>query len=124
ELADWYRAADVTVVPSHSESFGLVAIESQACGTPVVASRGGGLCTAVAAGESGVLISGHDPDDYAAVLRRLHDEPGLHARLARGAVRHGQSFGWDATVDNLLDVYTGALSLPTVRAEARAGVSV
>ncbi|QKW33708.1 D-inositol-3-phosphate glycosyltransferase [Actinomadura sp. NAK00032] len=114
ELADWYRAADVTVVPSHSESFGLVAVESQACGTPVVASRVGGLCTAVADGESGVLISGHDPADYAAVLRRLHAEPGLHARLARGAVRHADGFGWDATVDRLLDVYTGAMSIPAV----------
>src|SRR5690606_24844697 len=84
ELADWYRAADVTVVPSHGESDGLVAVESQACGTPVVASRVGGLGTAVADGESGVLIPGHDPADYAAVLRRLYAEPGLHARLARG----------------------------------------
>ncbi|MFB4311999.1 D-inositol-3-phosphate glycosyltransferase [Actinomadura sp. GTD37] len=116
ELADWYRAADVTVVPSHSESFGLVAVESQACGTPVVASRVGGLCTAVADGESGVLISGHDPADYAAVLRRLHAEPGLHARLARGAVRHAGGFGWDATVDRLLDVYTGAMTIPAARA--------
>ncbi|GAA4234668.1 D-inositol-3-phosphate glycosyltransferase [Actinomadura meridiana] len=109
ELADWYRAADVTVVPSYSESFGLVAVESQACGTPVVASRVGGLCTAVADGESGVLISGHDPTDYAAVLHRVHAEQGLHARLARGAVRHAHRFGWDATVDNLLDVYSGAV---------------
>ncbi|MGW3773145.1 D-inositol-3-phosphate glycosyltransferase [Actinomadura verrucosospora] len=118
ELADWYRAADVTVVPSRSESFGLVAVESQACGTPVVASRVGGLCTAVADGESGVLVSGHDPADYAAVLRRLHAEPGLHARLARGAVRHAHDFGWDATVDRLLDVYTGAMPAPTAAARA------
>ena len=59
---DWYRAADVTVVPSYSESFGLVAIESQACGTPVVAAAVGGLRTAVADGVSGVLVDGHDPD--------------------------------------------------------------
>ncbi|MGI5204521.1 D-inositol-3-phosphate glycosyltransferase [Spirillospora sp. CA-108201] len=118
ELADWYRAADVTVVPSHSESFGLVAVESQACGTPVVASRVGGLCTAVADDESGVLISGHDPADYAAVLRRLHAEPGLHARLARGAVRHARDFGWDATVDRLLDVYTGAMPAPAAAVRA------
>ncbi|TYB40935.1 D-inositol-3-phosphate glycosyltransferase [Actinomadura chibensis] len=123
ELADWYRAADVTVVPSYSESFGLVAVESQACGTPVVASRVGGLCTAVADGESGVLISGHDPADYAAVLRRLDAEPGLHARLARGAVRHAHGFGWDATVDDLLDVYTGAVEMgpmPTGQVEVTA----
>ncbi|WP_231329719.1 D-inositol-3-phosphate glycosyltransferase [Actinomadura graeca] len=114
-LADWYRAADVTVVPSHSESFGLVAVESQACGTPVVAARVGGLRTAVADGESGMLVPGHDPAAYAAVLRRLHAEPGLHARLARGAVRHAQGFGWDATVDRLVEVYTGAMSLPAAR---------
>ncbi|TDC02931.1 D-inositol-3-phosphate glycosyltransferase [Actinomadura bangladeshensis] len=123
ELADWYRAADVTVVPSHSESFGLVAVESQACGTPVVASRVGGLCTAVADGESGVLISGHDPADYAAVLRRLHAEPGRHARLSRGAVRHAAGFGWDATVDRLLDVYTGAMSIPAVPVSVAAEVT-
>ncbi|MFC7568566.1 D-inositol-3-phosphate glycosyltransferase [Actinomadura namibiensis] len=115
ELADWYRAADVTVVPSHNESFGLVAVESQACGTPVVAAAVGGLCTAVNDGESGLLIKGHDPADYAAALRRLHDEPGLHARLARGAVRHGRAFGWDATVDRLLEVYTGAMDERTSR---------
>ncbi|NDU76221.1 D-inositol-3-phosphate glycosyltransferase [Actinomadura sp. DSM 109109] len=118
ELADWYRAADVTVVPSRSESFGLVAVESQACGTPVVASRTGGLRTAVADGESGVLVSGHDPADYAAVLRRLHAEPRLHARLARGAVRHAREFGWDATADRLLDVYTGAMPAPVSAARA------
>jgi D-inositol-3-phosphate glycosyltransferase len=110
ELADWYRAADVTVVPSHSESFGLVAVESQACGTPVVASAVGGLCTAVRDGESGILVRGHDPADYAAVLARLHAEPRLRARLARHAVCHARDFGWDATVDSLLEVYTGAMS--------------
>ncbi len=63
DLADLYRAADVTVVPSYSESFGLVAIESQACGTPVIASAVGGLPTAV--GDGGILIDGHDPSDFA-----------------------------------------------------------
>ena len=65
-LVDWYRAADLTVVPSYSESFGLVAIESQACGTPVVATAVGGLRTAVRDGVSGVLVESHAPDDYAA----------------------------------------------------------
>jgi D-inositol-3-phosphate glycosyltransferase len=70
----------------------------------------GGLCTAVRDGESGILVGGHDPADYAAVLRRLDTEPGLRARLARRAVRHATGFGWDATVDRLLEVYTGAQS--------------
>ncbi|TNY36732.1 D-inositol-3-phosphate glycosyltransferase [Thermomonospora catenispora] len=110
ELAEWYRAADVTVVPSHNESFGLVAAESQACGTPVVAAAVGGLRTAVRDGESGVLIDGHDPADYAAVLSRLGAEPRLRERLARGAVRHAHRFGWEGTVDRLLEVYAGAVT--------------
>ena len=109
DLADWYRAADVTVVPSHNESFGLVAVESQACGTPVVAAAVGGLHTAVRDGESGLLINGHGPADYAAVLRRLAAQPQLRSRLSLGAVRHAAAFGWNATVDQLLKVYTGAV---------------
>ena len=70
-LADHYRAADVAVVPSHNESFGLVALEAQACGTPVVAAAVGGLRTAVRDGVSGVLVDGHDPRDYAAAVRAV-----------------------------------------------------
>ena len=77
--ADWYRAADLTVVPSYSESFGLVAIESQACGTPVVAASVGGLRTAVADGVSGVLVDGHDPER----LRRRAGRPGSRPGPAR-----------------------------------------
>jgi D-inositol-3-phosphate glycosyltransferase len=115
ELAQWYRAADVTVVPSFNESFGLVALESQACGTPVVAAAVGGLRTAVRHGESGLLIDGHNPADYAAVLRRLAEEPRLRTRLGRDAVRHATAFGWAATADRLLEVYTGAMAKSTLR---------
>ncbi|MBC6465590.1 D-inositol-3-phosphate glycosyltransferase [Actinomadura alba] len=115
ELAEWYRAADVTVVPSRSESFGLVAVESQACGTPVVAAAAGGLRTAVRHAESGVLIDGHDPADYAEVLWRLLARPRLRARLSRGAVRHAATFGWDSTVERLLSVYTGAMDVKVTR---------
>jgi D-inositol-3-phosphate glycosyltransferase len=118
ELAEWYRAADVTVVPSHSESFGLVALESQACGTPVVAAAVGGLCTAVRDGESGVLIPGHDPADYAAILTRLAARPGRRDRLARAAVSHASEFGWSGTVDRLLEVYTGVVDEQAVRISA------
>ena len=96
-LADWYRAADVTVVPSYNESFGLVAVESQACGTPVVAAAVGGLHTAVRDGESGVLVQGHDPGDYARVLLDLLDAPQRLRQMSRAAVRHGAAFGWQAT---------------------------
>jgi len=109
ELAEWYRAADITVVPSHNESFGLVAVESQACGTPVVAAAVGGLRTAVRDGESGVLVEGHDPSDYAAVLRRLAAAPALRDRMGAEAVRHARDFGWSGTVDRLLEAYTQAV---------------
>jgi D-inositol-3-phosphate glycosyltransferase len=112
ELAVWYRAADVTVVPSHSESFGLVAVESQACGTPVVAASVGGLRTAVADGRSGLLVNGHDPDDYAAAVRRLLSDEVLHRRLSDGAVRHAARFDWSATARAVLDVYARAVAGP------------
>jgi D-inositol-3-phosphate glycosyltransferase len=108
-LPDWYRAADLTVVPSYSESFGLVAIESQACGTPVLAASVGGLRTAVRDGMSGVLVDGHDPANYAAVIRDLMGAPGRLAALGKGAVQHAERFGWSATATGLLDVYAAAL---------------
>jgi D-inositol-3-phosphate glycosyltransferase len=99
----------VVMVPSHSESFGLVALEAQACGTPVVAAAVGGLCTAVRDGVSGVLVPGHDPAPYAAVLSRLAQSPALLAELSRGAVAHASAFGWGATADGLISVYTSAM---------------
>jgi D-inositol-3-phosphate glycosyltransferase len=105
-LADYYRAADVTLVPSYTESFGLVAVESQACGTPVVAASVGGLRTAVDDGVSGLLIDGHRPTDYAHALRRIVGNRQLYAELAAGAVNHASRFGWSATVDRVLEVYT------------------
>lgn len=106
ELADWYRAADVTCVPSFSESFGLVAIESQASGTPVLASSVGGLKTAVSNYESGILIDSHDPSEWAHQLDRLVREPRLHAQLASGSRKHALDFGWDATTDQLMRIYS------------------
>ncbi|MEV5171772.1 glycosyltransferase [Streptomyces flaveolus] len=108
ELADWFRAASVLVMPSYSESFGLVAIEAQASGTPVLAASVGGLPVAVRDGETGFLVQGHDPADYARVLRRFADEPALSARMGRSAARHAQSFGWDAAAAATADVYTAA----------------
>ncbi|MEU7003512.1 D-inositol-3-phosphate glycosyltransferase [Nonomuraea sp. NPDC046570] len=110
ELADWYRAADVTVVPSHNESFGLVALESQACGTPVAAASVGGLRTAVSDGISGVLVDGHDPHEWATVLRRFVTMPRWRDSLSSGARAHAAAFGWSATAARLMDTYAGALA--------------
>jgi D-inositol-3-phosphate glycosyltransferase len=109
-LADWYRAADVVAVPSHNESFGLVAIEAQACGTPVVAAKVGGLRTAVAHGVSGLLVDGHEPAEWAATLGGLLDDDGRRHRMRSGAVAQARRFSWDATVDGTAEVYAGALA--------------
>jgi D-inositol-3-phosphate glycosyltransferase len=118
ELADWYRAATLVLTPSHSESFGLVALEAQACGTPVVAASVGGLRTAVRDGSSGVLIDGHDPVDWARAVESLVGEPGRLAELSAGATRHASAFGWSATVDRLCAVYTGAMNEAAARVGA------
>jgi D-inositol-3-phosphate glycosyltransferase len=109
-LADYYRAADLTMVPSHTESFGLVAVESQACGTPVVAAGVGGLRTAVAHGASGLLVEGHDPRSYADAVRRLLADDTERMRLSRGAVVQASRFGWAVTATQVLDVYLEAMS--------------
>jgi D-inositol-3-phosphate glycosyltransferase len=105
-LAEVYRAADLVAVPSYNESFGLVALEAQACGTPVVAAAVGGLPVAVNDGMSGVLVDGHEPGAWAAAIggvalpRREH--------LASNAVGHARRFSWDRTTDALLAGYQEA----------------
>jgi D-inositol-3-phosphate glycosyltransferase len=111
ELADWYAAATLVCVPSYNESFGLVAVEAQAVGTPVVAAAVGGLTTAVADARSGVLVDGHDPEDYARVFERIIDAPRLRERLSAGAVAQAADFSWDRTADATLGVYARALEL-------------
>ncbi len=110
QLPNWYRAADLVCVPSYSESFGLVALEAQACGTPVVATAIGGLRTAVADGISGVLVDGHDPRAWSSVLARLLGEPQRRVLLSMGAIEHSSHFGWDATARGTLDIYDRVLS--------------
>jgi D-inositol-3-phosphate glycosyltransferase len=105
KLPDLYRSSDLVCVPSYSESFGLVALEAQACGTPVVASAVGGLRTAVADGISGVLVDGHNPKAWSSVLARLLKQPERRIVLSIGAIEHASHFGWDATARGTLDVY-------------------
>ncbi len=107
-VADYYRAADLTVVPSYNESFGLVALESQACGTPVVAAAVGGLPTAIADDVSGVLVDGHEPQHWAKVLADLLRTPSLLDRLAAGTRAHATRFSWDRTAEGLLAAYREA----------------
>ena len=107
DLVTVYRAADLVAVPSYSESFGLVAIEAQACGTPVVAAEVGGLPVAVRDGVSGALVAGHDVGEWADAVGGL-----LHRRsdaMSRAAVSHAANFSWSRTVDGLLGAYGRAI---------------
>jgi D-inositol-3-phosphate glycosyltransferase len=110
-LALWCAAATAVAVPSYNESFGLVAAEAQATGTPVVAAAVGGLTTVVADGVSGLLVDTHEPRDWAAALRRLIDDPALTARLGVGALEHARDFSWDRTAERTLGAYHQARSL-------------
>jgi D-inositol-3-phosphate glycosyltransferase len=108
-LADFYCAADVVLVPSRTESFGLVALEAQACGTPVIATSAGGLKQIVLDGVTGYLVKGHDPDDYARRIIRLLSDPVQAARFGTEAVRHAGRFSWDTTASEVRDVYSELL---------------
>ena len=108
QLVDVYRAADMVAIPSYAESFGLVAVEAQACGTPVVAAAVGGLPVAVRDGVSGTLVDGHDPDDWAAAMGELFVRGPETMRAA--AIEHAATFSWAHTVDSLLASYGRAVT--------------
>ncbi|MFD3812753.1 D-inositol-3-phosphate glycosyltransferase [Rhodococcus sp. NPDC058639] len=107
-LAQVYRASDLVAVPSYSESFGLVAIEAQACGVPVLAANVGGLGVAVRDGQTGVLVDGHRTDDWATALRSLVGDPGRLRTLAAAAPKHAEGFSWEHTAEGLIDSYRKA----------------
>jgi D-inositol-3-phosphate glycosyltransferase len=104
-LADFYAAADVVLVPSRSESFGLVALEAQACGTPVVAARVGGLPFVVEDGRTGFLVDGHDPSEHAQRMLDVLRDASLQSRLGDEAAHRALRFTWDVTADEVARVY-------------------
>jgi D-inositol-3-phosphate glycosyltransferase len=104
-LSSYYRAADVCLVPSRSESFGLVALEAAACGTPVVASAVGGLTTLVDHGHTGFLVEEHDPEAYAAAVRRVFAEPLGPERLSTASVLRARLYTWRAAAQSLVELH-------------------
>jgi D-inositol-3-phosphate glycosyltransferase len=104
-LSTYYRAADVCLVPSRSESFGLVALEAAACGTPVVASDVGGLRSLIDHGRTGYLVEDHAPEAFAAWVRQILAEPLLAERLATGAVIRARRYTWARAAHLLRDIY-------------------
>lgn len=110
DLPTYFRAADVTVMPSTYESFGLVAVESMACGTPVVASRVGGLVTIVRDGENGALVPWRDPRLFADRIRPILVDAQYAATLRKGALETAEQFSWSAVAERTLAVYDSLLS--------------
>jgi D-inositol-3-phosphate glycosyltransferase len=108
-LALVYQASTAVAVPSYSESFGLVAVEAQACGTPVVAANVGGLGVAVLDGESGLLVDSHRTADWADALSAVIADPSRRARMAAKALAHAAQFSWERTADGLLGSYAKAI---------------
>jgi D-inositol-3-phosphate glycosyltransferase len=105
-LAELLAAATATIIPSFSETFGLVALESAAAGTPVIASRVGGLVDAVDDGITGLLLSGRDAVDWADALALVLDDVGLRGAMARAGRAHAERFTWGAAATSLLGVYS------------------
>jgi D-inositol-3-phosphate glycosyltransferase len=120
-LPYYYAAADICVMPSLYESFGLVALEAMACGTPVVASRVGGLPYVVQDGETGLLVPDKDPAALAEALGRLLGEDALRTRLSRQARQVAQGYSWRAVADEHLALYDELLGQrPASSVEGRA----
>ena len=105
QLTDYYRAADICLVPSRSESFGLVALEAAACGTPVVAAAVGGLATLVVPGITGYLVDGRDPAAYAAYVTKLLDDPELAGLVGAQAAALARRYRWSIAAGRLRRLY-------------------
>jgi D-inositol-3-phosphate glycosyltransferase len=108
-LARYYTAADVFVMPSHYESFGMVVLEAMACGTPVVASRVGGLASTVVHGRTGFLVPEGEWQTFAQAILHLLDTPALHNAFAQASIRRAQAFTWPSIVVRTVQLYRGLL---------------
>jgi D-inositol-3-phosphate glycosyltransferase len=109
-LPYYYAAAEVVVMPSHYESFGMVALEAMACGTPVIASRVGGLAHLIRDGETGYFVPAQDPQALAEKLRLVFVDNAVRAQLGEQAARYAQQFCWESISAQILDVYQEMVS--------------
>jgi D-inositol-3-phosphate glycosyltransferase len=109
-LPYYYSAAEVVIMPSHYESFGLVALEAMACGTPVVASRVGGLANLVQEGETGYFVPAQDPEALAEKLRLLFNDHDLRERLGKKATAYAKNFSWEIITQKVIGVYRELLA--------------
>jgi D-inositol-3-phosphate glycosyltransferase len=117
ELADYYRAADVCIVPSRTESFGLVALEAAACGTPVVAASVGGLRSLVQNGQTGYLVDGRDPIDFATPVAMLLEDREFATEMGLNAAANSRRYSWSITAARLRRLYGDLVARGLVRCE-------
>jgi D-inositol-3-phosphate glycosyltransferase len=108
-LSTFYRAADVVLVPSRSESFGLVALEAGACGIPVVATGVGGLLSLIDHGRTGFLVPGRNVDDFAKFTARLLDDSLLSLAMGTAAAERAKAYSWKSAAHTARDVYAQLL---------------
>ena len=116
-LATFYRSADVCLVPSRTESFGLVALEAAACGTPVVAASVGGLRSLVDDSETGFLVESRDPEDYASCVAALLADDGLATRMGAEAAARSRRYSWSMTAARLRRLYGDLVARGVVHCE-------
>ncbi len=107
KLSYYYSAAEVVVMPSHYESFGMVALEAMACGTPVIASEVGGLAYLVRDGETGFTIPAEEPETLCEKLSWLLNDPDLHDSMSKRAVEYAQDYAWEKVAEQIVGVYEG-----------------
>ncbi len=107
KLSYYYSAAEVVVMPSHYESFGMVALEAMACGTPVIASEVGGLAYLVRDGETGFTIPAEEPETLCEKLSWLLNDDELHAKMSAQAAAYAQDYAWEKIARQILEVYVG-----------------
>jgi len=117
-LTYYYSAAEMVVMPSHYESFGMVALEAMACGTPVVGSRVGGLAFSIQDGQTGYLVPERDPEALAARIRLLLRDGDLRQQLGRRAAHWAGRYGWPAVADQIVDLYGQVQPAPELAVQA------
>jgi D-inositol-3-phosphate glycosyltransferase len=108
-LPDYYAAAEAVIMPSHYESFGMVALEAMACGTPVIASEVGGLAYLVLDGETGFHVPDSDPNLLAERICEIITDRLLRRELGEQAARHAQGYGWPIIADQIVAIYESLL---------------
>jgi len=112
KLHHYYSAAEMVIMPSHYESFGMVALEAMACGTPVIASEVGGLAYLVRDGVTGFHVPDRDPAALACAIARLAQDSTLRERLGRQAHQYAQQYSWECIADRILALYTSLRAWP------------